>query len=696
MATAFRSLSTLCLLLSAPTWLSGCIESESCAADRSCLVEMADASTAPADDDGMASPDDSADDTGNQTDDSADDDSVTDQLDASAGDPDDDDLLSDGGGPPVVVVVGRCGDGFMNAGEDCDDGDEFNIGSYGGCNADCTLAGYCGDGVVDPQEQCETVSGDAGTATDCPEGCGVNPVCGDGQRTPDEECDLAEANNTGSYGGCNPDCTLAPYCGNGTPDPDTAEECDPGQGNFSSAYGGCQSNCTLAAYCGDGARNGDEQCDEGAANNTGAFGGCNPDCTRAPLCDPASATPTDCGGQCVNTQSDEDHCGMCGIKCNPGYACESGKCQLVCGGGESACNNQYCADLSNDVNNCNACGMTCAAPAANGKAECSNSQCGFDCDGSYEACGNTCVDARFGKDTCGTCGNLVDCPEPSSNGTAVCNERQCGTSCNNGYSVCGTECYNLQNDPQHCGSCDIACPGSANGSGTAKCNSGSCVIECGGGRNLCSVGQGAGCFDLSTDVQHCGACNDPCDPKPGASVTCGGGQCKYSCPNTQPLSCHTEAQPACGLWDWSTDTLEGWRYTKHYDSDFKDGDLRAENGNLVLPFDAGAYPRDYGVLEVDLCGSTQPTNLLGYNMSLTFSVSGASKLLSMYAEVVHSNGDRSSVLNINQLENKVYRPDVVLSESDVTKIRFTFYTSGQSSGQGEIRVDSFRLQPSGQ
>src|SRR5690606_35623243 len=40
-----------------------------------------------------------------------------------------------------------CGDGIIAAGEECDDGDENNVGGYNRCNADCTLSGYCGDGV---------------------------------------------------------------------------------------------------------------------------------------------------------------------------------------------------------------------------------------------------------------------------------------------------------------------------------------------------------------------------------------------------------------------------------------------------------------------------------------------------------------------------------------------------------------------
>ncbi len=50
-----------------------------------------------------------------------------------------------------------CGDGILAAGEQCDLGDENNVGGHDGCNADCTLGSYCGDGIVqeDEGEQCD-------------------------------------------------------------------------------------------------------------------------------------------------------------------------------------------------------------------------------------------------------------------------------------------------------------------------------------------------------------------------------------------------------------------------------------------------------------------------------------------------------------------------------------------------------------
>ena len=65
-----------------------------------------------------------------------------------------------------------CGDGILEIGEECDDGDQNGKGGYGTCGAGCTLqAGFCGDGVVQDGEDCDD-GGLNGTAPDkCPTGC---------------------------------------------------------------------------------------------------------------------------------------------------------------------------------------------------------------------------------------------------------------------------------------------------------------------------------------------------------------------------------------------------------------------------------------------------------------------------------------------------------------------------------------------
>lgn len=60
------------------------------------------------------------------------------------------DLLVDD--PACREVQPFCGDGTLDAGEACDDG---NNADGDGCSANCTVEAYCGDGTLDPGEQCD-------------------------------------------------------------------------------------------------------------------------------------------------------------------------------------------------------------------------------------------------------------------------------------------------------------------------------------------------------------------------------------------------------------------------------------------------------------------------------------------------------------------------------------------------------------
>ena len=60
-----------------------------------------------------------------------------------------------------------CGDGVLDDGEECDDGDENNDTEPGACRVDCALP-FCGDGICDLEEHYD----------DCVEDCpGVGEPC---------------------------------------------------------------------------------------------------------------------------------------------------------------------------------------------------------------------------------------------------------------------------------------------------------------------------------------------------------------------------------------------------------------------------------------------------------------------------------------------------------------------------------------
>ncbi len=128
----------------------------------------------------------------------------------------------------------------------------------------------CGNGVVDEGEQCDDGNTiDTDDCTDC-----VLPVCGDGTTNGDEECDDANTDNDdGCTNSCvcsSPDCDVP--CGNGAEDP--GEECDDGNAVNDD---GCTNFCTLPV-CGDGIVQAGEDCDDG--NNEEPPDVCPNDCMQ--------------------------------------------------------------------------------------------------------------------------------------------------------------------------------------------------------------------------------------------------------------------------------------------------------------------------------------------------------------------------------------------------------------------------------
>lgn len=76
-----------------------------------------------------------------------------------------DDAQATGGmnNPEDELFEGICGDGVVNIGEVCDDGE--NNGEYDSCASDCLSDGaHCGDGILNGSEEC-----DGGTALTCAE-----------------------------------------------------------------------------------------------------------------------------------------------------------------------------------------------------------------------------------------------------------------------------------------------------------------------------------------------------------------------------------------------------------------------------------------------------------------------------------------------------------------------------------------------
>ncbi|HEY4184765.1 MAG TPA: DUF4215 domain-containing protein [Polyangia bacterium] len=233
--------------------------------------------------------------------------------------------------PPGISL--KCGNGSLDPGEDCDDGNTNDMPSDG-CTRLCQIeAGWtcpnvgeacsppkCGDGVLADSETCDdgnTNDGD-GCSADCKTidshfqcrvpGKRCVPICGDGYVVKGiETCD---DNNTNDGDGCSSTCLIEPgsgcddsmpsvctksMCGNGKVE--TGESCDLGDKNgiFVGDGKGCSRTCTTEpscrdssgknqackSVCGDGnvdmSQGSSEECDDG---NQSDGDGCTHDCKK--------------------------------------------------------------------------------------------------------------------------------------------------------------------------------------------------------------------------------------------------------------------------------------------------------------------------------------------------------------------------------------------------------------------------------
>jgi cysteine-rich repeat protein len=162
-----------------------------------------------------------------------------------------------------------CGDGIEEGTEQCDDG---NLLNNDGCSSTCEfeeIEQLCGDGIITFPEECDDGNNDAFDGCDECQIVQLPPVCGNGVIEFGEQCDDG---NTANDDGCSETCEQEPPCGNGELDP--GEQCDDGNLNDLDA---CRTDCTLP-FCGDGIPDAGEQCDDGNLNDDD---GCTVDCELA-------------------------------------------------------------------------------------------------------------------------------------------------------------------------------------------------------------------------------------------------------------------------------------------------------------------------------------------------------------------------------------------------------------------------------
>ncbi|MBN1770704.1 MAG: DUF4215 domain-containing protein [Deltaproteobacteria bacterium] len=244
----------------------------------------------------------------------------------------------DGGGDPEVAD----GD-FVPP----DDGtDDLGPSDDGGDVPDTSPT--CGNGRVEAGEECD--DGNPDDSDDCPTTCRF-AFCGDGfLRAAFEACDDGGANSDSVPNACRTDCAR-PRCGDGVVD--IGEACDDGNSIDDDE---CRNDCR-PRDCGDGIVNGDEECDDGNPDNTDA---CLNTCVAATCGDgylwdgeeECDGDARDCTTTCGSTGSQDCVACVWSATCTPpvelcngrdddcdgaadnGFACRAGEttsCTTTCG-----------------------------------------------------------------------------------------------------------------------------------------------------------------------------------------------------------------------------------------------------------------------------------------------------------------------------------------------------------------------------
>ncbi|MDF2692355.1 MAG: Tryptophan synthase alpha chain [Labilithrix sp.] len=237
----------------------------------------------------------------------------------------------------------------------------------------------------------------------------------------------------------------------------------------------------------------------------------------------------------VHISNDAENCGACGVKCAPGVRCFDGKCG--CPAGQVDCDG-ICVDTASSDTNCGTCGNRCVAsgttPPTNMEYGCGGGDCGqLRCKSNYSQQWRNCNDdiETDGCETnvvgnvnhCGQCGNKCAPGQQclrDRNGIPFCacepNETMCGSGSN-------LYCADLTNSAGDCGACGHSCPGSI-ANGQAVCRKGYCAYECETGWGDCDDDPVNGCeTNLMVNGGNCGACGNRCDV--AAGQPCVEGKC---------------------------------------------------------------------------------------------------------------------------------------------------------------------------
>lgn len=420
------------------------------------------------------------------------------------------------------VCGAECADGFANCDKKNDNACEVNT------RTDAENCGFCGNACQLPHAAAECSAGECRIKTD---GCevGFQDCNGD----PADGCEVDLKTNKLNCGACHAVC------------PDL-------NGDPSCVAGTCQITCNDGfADCDDKRDNGCEINLKNSSKNCNACGKkCAADPGNSAYCKDGTCGQTtcaagkgDCNGEAVDAcettlTNDVDNCGACGNKCeavNANVDCVKGVCVITgckgnfadCGGGfDDGCE----TNTDTSTSHCGGCGKGCTV--SNGSPKCDAGSCEVNsCSGTFRDCNGDPKDgceiniANNAK-VCGGCGAQgTDCTTKYANASSSCTTGACTAPvCNSGFGDCsggaadGCE-TNVTKSPSNCGTCGNVCSTDGTHVSANVCSNSQCVPTCSGPYLTCDNKGENGCEVNGDDNQkNCGDCGIACNDGASAHV----------------------------------------------------------------------------------------------------------------------------------------------------------------------------------
>lgn len=348
-------------------------------------------------------------------------------------------------------------------------------------------------------------------------------------------CEVFAPTSVEHCGSCTVACdplSSTPACQGGTC---VAATCPTGFGDCDgSSSNGCEINLTSNP----------QNC--GACGNACSFANATADCFSG-VCVLANCQKPygNCDGNVANgcetnTTSSLDHCGACASPCvagpNAAVSCVNGACENTCQSGWGDCDGNVAngceTDLLTSALHCGVCGRACSTKNVESR-ECNAGACESTC---ALGASNCVLPMSSADDGCETASSNTQCGSCDNDCTKLGGGFVCGGG-SKPANVCSCDASSDCNPNSGSGTCTTT--GGKRGlcrCGGSDCHRGEhCLFDAGQNKDVCSCnggaacGQGescclAGCRELNTDPQSCGACGRACLP----GFTCAAGACHCS------------------------------------------------------------------------------------------------------------------------------------------------------------------------